>query len=259
MKIFYRFSGIFIVLLVVLVLEGIYVGLQLAENSLKWSNETEKADIDVDLMETLEALLLLASYMQNIVNLFISPLVVYFVFINDELMLPIRYSLKWPLLQAILPSFLCVIAAEIYLLFPGSLILNELFDWIHAIPMFLMIAFDVVTRRKVKELKVHNKVSYAESLLMLQMLTNSFLMLITKIVFPSIGILVKSSFGSNTLSVFDSLLELNRYFFFYTIMGIISIWCFRRIDDDRRDTLEMITGKSAALSFEALKKRRQTI
>ncbi|CAJ0939000.1 unnamed protein product, partial [Mesorhabditis belari] len=90
------------------------------------------------------------------------------------------------------------------------------------------------------------------------MLTNSFLMLITKIVFPSIGILVKSSFGSNTLSVFESFLELNRYFFFYIIMGIINIWCFRRIDD-RRDTLEMITGKSAALSFEALKKRRQTI
>ncbi|CAJ0923753.1 unnamed protein product, partial [Mesorhabditis belari] len=104
-----------------------------------------------------------------------------------------------------------------------------------------MCALDLMTRRKVKQLKKNGKASRTEMLLMTQMLTCSFVNIFNTIIYTLVFIVLNLFFGPSTLAIFTSMRIIISKFLFSFFVSTISVFTLRKPKEQR---VQQRTGKS---------------
>ncbi|CAJ0928300.1 unnamed protein product, partial [Mesorhabditis belari] len=87
---------------------------------------------------------------------------------------------------------------------------------------------DFVTNRRLKELKRSGRVTRAESLLMVQMLTNSFCIVSSTILYNLLNAIDNIFFGPNMVYLAHNITSLNVWIVLFFVSGITTMICLRK-------------------------------
>ncbi|CAJ0947993.1 unnamed protein product, partial [Mesorhabditis belari] len=142
-----------------------------------------------------------------------------------------RYTLRWPIVQLVLPYVYRIGFEQLKWPFPDSYFTFE--PYFLFIPFFLMISLDSMTQYKFGKLKRKGKTTRCETLLMFQMITNSLIALIYTIVFYSAQSGLNVFFGVNVGILFLEILNFIQFSMFNVLTVFISIYCFRKAKEQK--------------------------
>ncbi|CAJ0950155.1 unnamed protein product, partial [Mesorhabditis belari] len=144
-----------------------------------------------------------------------------------------RSTQKWSWVQLLIPNIATL----------GLVLINELVgstdtclhSYIYPGVLLIMCSLDAVTGHKMTHLRKHGKVSKAEGLLMLQMLSSTVVILISTIGSVLVLLLIEL-FATNLLiyMFYHSLLPLSDSFLFIFLQSLIMIFCLRKRKDKKR-------------------------